>query len=251
MQFITHTSTVEGAIQRIDFVLGADASGALWRPDGGTEPVALLLVALGGGQHVDTPGVAARAHRFAEHGYAVAALNNPGQGGRPQTDADISAIAAIRNPAATLQQRGTAIENYNAVVAPRALPEWAALLDVLAARYPEIAHKPIGFYGVSLGAVIGLHLLAAEPRITAARLGLIGGEHLLQAAQRIRVPVEFVMQWDDELISRESSLRLFDALGSTEKSLHASPGGHTDVPVHERDSALRFFDRTLRDAGAS
>ena len=44
---------------------------------------------------------------------------------------------------------------------------------------------------------------------------------------------------------RESGLALFDAIGSAEKTLHASPGGHMDVPGFEIDSSERFFARHL------
>ena len=76
-------------------------------------------------------------------------------------------------------------------------------------------------------------LAAAEPRITAAVFGLAGHETLAEAAARVTIPVEFLLQWDDELIPRESGLALFDAFGSREKSLHANPGRHGDVPMFE------------------
>jgi fermentation-respiration switch protein FrsA (DUF1100 family) len=53
--------------------------------------------------------------------------------------------------------------------------------------------------------------------------------------------VEFLVQWDDERVPREQSLALFDALGSADKTLHASPGKHGDLPRSEADSSLRFF----------
>jgi hypothetical protein len=37
----------------------------------------------------------------------------------------------------------------------------------------------------------------------------------------------------------------FDALTSAEKTLHANPGQHAEVPAFEVDSALRFFARQL------
>ena len=43
----------------------------------------------------------------------------------------------------------------------------------------------------------------------------------------------------------ESGLALFDAIGSAEKTLHANPGGHMDVPGFEIDSSGRFFARHL------
>jgi len=61
----------------------------------------------------------------------------------------------------------------------------------------------------------------------------------------ITVPVEFLVQWDDERVPRAHSLALFDALASAEKTLHANPGKHGEVPAFELDSTLRFFARHL------
>ena len=63
--------------------------------------------------------------------------------------------------------------------------------------------------------------------------------------QQITVPIEFVLQWDDEHIPRRSGLALFDAFASQEKTLHANAGRHKEVPRFEADSAVRFFARHL------
>jgi hypothetical protein len=83
----------------------------------------------------------------------------------------------------------------------------------------------VGYWGVSMGTTIGVPLAAAEPRIAAAVLGLMGGDALAEPAALVTVPVQFLVQWDDELVARETALALFDALGSAEKTLHANPGG--------------------------
>ena len=44
---------------------------------------------------------------------------------------------------------------------------------------------------------------------------------------------------------RTQSLALFDSLVSAEKTLHANPGKHGEVPAFEIDSTLRFFARHL------
>ena len=71
------------------------------------------------------------------------------------------------------------------------------------------------------------------------------GHALTEAAARIAIPVEFLLQWDDELVPRADGLALFDAFGSAEKTLHANPGRHGDVPAFELDSTERFFARHL------
>jgi hypothetical protein len=108
----------------------------------------------------------------------------------------------------------------------------------------------VGFWGVSLGSAIGVPFAAAEPRITAAVFGLAGHETLAETAARVTVPVEFLLQWDDELVPRDSGLALFDAFASREKTLHANPGRHTAVPAFEVDSSARFFARHLVEGGS-
>jgi dienelactone hydrolase len=109
----------------------------------------------------------------------------------------------------------------------------------------------VGFWGVSLGSTIGVPLAAAEPRITAAVFGCARHETLAEAAAQVTVPVEFLLQWDDELVPRDSNLALFDAFASHEKTLHANPGRHTGIPASELESSRRFFTRHLvRDLNA-
>ncbi|MFI6763415.1 hypothetical protein ACIBF5_30200 [Micromonospora sp. NPDC050417] len=55
----------------------------------------------------------------------------------------------------------------------------------------------------------------------------------------------FTLQWDDQIVSRDQGLALFDALASAEKTLHVNPGKHGDVPPFEADNSLRFFARHL------
>jgi hypothetical protein len=67
----------------------------------------------------------------------------------------------------------------------------------------------------------------------------------------ITIPIEFVLQWDDEHIERQSGLALFDAFASKEKTLHANAGRHKELPRFETDSAARFFARHLGRVGTS
>jgi hypothetical protein len=82
----------------------------------------------------------------------------------------------------------------------------------------------------------------------AAVFGLAGYETLAEAAARVTVPVEFLLQWDDELVPRDSGLALFGAFACREKTLHANPGRHAGVPAFELDSSERFFTVTSSKA---
>lgn len=92
-------------------------------------------------------------------------------------------------------------------------------------------------------------MTAADRRITAAVFGIFWHQTLVEAARQISVPIEFVLQWDDEHIERQSGLALFDAFASKEKTLHANAGRHKELPRFEADSAVRFFARHFRVSG--
>ena len=89
------------------------------------------------------------------------------------------------------------------------------------------------------------------PRVRAAVLGLLGVHGLGETAARVSAPVEFLLQWDDDLVPRAEGLALFDALASAEKTLHANPGKHGEIPGFETDSSLWFFSRHLARADYS
>lgn len=249
MHFIAETSS-NGVVERT-FTLG-DITGVLWTPAKGANRASLVLLSHGGGQHKRAPGVVARAQRFTTGcGFAVAAIDMPGHGDRPRTAEDEHHVALIRQGRAAGLSLGPVITAYNAELAARAVPEWQATMDALRDTVGVGAAGPIGYFGLALGTAIGVRLVAAESRITAAVFGLIGAETLTDAARAVTVPVEFLMQWDDEMVERGSGLALFDALKSSEKTLHANPGGHLDVPRFEIDSAARFFARHLAGVGTS
>lgn len=144
---------------------------------------------------------------------------------------------------------GPHVEAYNAAISALAVSEWRATLDALSEIDGIGAGEPVGFWGVSLGSAIGIPLVAAEPRITAAVFGLVAYAGLAAAAPRVNVPVQLLVQSDDELVPRAAALALYDALGSTEKTVHLNPGRHVDVPRFEVEDSALFFARHL-GAGA-
>ena len=242
MRFVSETSS-GGVVEQL-FTLG-EIPGVLWTPAGAVGVRPLILMGHGGGQHKKAPGVAARAHRFVTAGgFAVAAVDVPGHGDRP-TDEEYDRIAT-QNQArvAAGEDLAPLIAGFQALVARQTVPEWRAVLDA-AQELDYVGAGPVGYWGVSLGCGLGVPFVAAEPRVRAAVLGLGGALASAQAAARITVPVEFLVQWDDERVPRAQGLALFDALASAEKTLHANPGRHGDLPAFELDSALRFFARHL------
>jgi len=242
MDFLSDTVT-DGVRER-RFVVG-DAPGMLFSPSPGGPAGPLVLLAHGGGQHAAHPAVLSRGRRYTgSYGFTVVALDAPGHGGRPRSAQLAASLAAL--PAAMAGAApAAAVARLNAEIAAEAVPEWRAVLDALQAD----GHAPasVGFVGFSLGAAIGVPLIASEPRINAAVLGLVGQHGLVDDAARITVPVQLVVQWDDELVARDDALALFAAIGSSQKRLHVNPGGHAHVPAFERVSAERFLADHLGD----
>jgi dienelactone hydrolase len=243
MRFISET-TSDGVSERL-FTLD-DITGVLWAPAGATGRRPLVLLGHGGGQHKKAPGVAGRAQRYVTAcGFAVAAIDAPAHGDRPDTQQHQRLVASIRERVAAGEPVGPLMPGYNALMVAWAVPEWRATLDALQRLSHIGADGPVGYWGVSMGGAIGVPLAAAEPRITAAVFGLVRSDGLTEAAAKITIPVEFLLQWDDEMVPRDSALALFDAFASPEKTLHANPGGHQGVPAFELESSARFFARHL------
>jgi pimeloyl-ACP methyl ester carboxylesterase len=247
MRFTSET-TSNGVSERL-FTID-DIPGVLWSPADAAGSRPLVLLGHGGGQHKKVQGLVARAHRYVTAcGFAVAAIDAPGHGDRPRTEQDERFAAGLRERMAAGEPIGPQIARDNAGRAPRAVPEWQATLDALQELDCIGASGPVGFWGVSMGSALGVPFVAAERRITATVFGLAGHETLAEAAARVTVPVEFLLQWDDELVSRDSGLALFSAFSSREKTLHANPGRHAGVPAFELESSERFFTRHLVEGG--
>lgn len=243
------SDTVADDVREQLFTIG-DIPGVLWTPAAGSGPRPLVLVGHGGGQHKKGWEVISRALPYVQScGFAVAAIDAPGTGDRPEHTEVQRLVAIIQEREAAGEPASLAWRALCETVASELIPDWQTTLDALQKLDTVGDSQPVGYYGLSQGGEMGIRLVAAEPRITAAVLGLIGSDWLTDAAARITIPVEFVVQWDDEGSPRDSVMKLFDALGSTEKTLHANPGSHYQVPSFEIESSVRFFTRHLGAPG--
>ena len=189
------------------------------------------------------PRLAGRALHAAGYGFASVAIELPGSGDRPRSAAAEQARADLRK---ALEAGEPVDEIVDALVLPlveRAVPEWQATLDAVLSL-PEIG-GPVGISGGVIA--IGIRLAVVEPRIAAALLfaGSFVPRAMFEEARRVTIPLQVLLQWDDEGNDRQRALDLFDAFGSKEKTLHANLGGHTGVPAFEADASARFFVRHL------
>jgi pimeloyl-ACP methyl ester carboxylesterase len=237
--------TLADGVSENQFTLG-DITGVLWLPEQATGQLPLILLGHGGGQDKQAPGVAHRARHYVTRcGFASAAIDAPGHGGRPPVPELKQHAEAIRERVAAGESLADQMPAYNELMARHALPEWHA---VIAALRDTTEGGPLGYWGVSMAGALGVRLVAHAPAISAAVLGLVRADGLVAEAAAIKIPVQFLVQWDDEMVPRESALELFDALGSADKTLQASPGGHREVPRAEIESSALFFTRHLGQA---
>ncbi len=213
--------------------------GILWTPEDATGSRPLVLIGHGGSQHKRAPNVLALARRIVRHlGYAAAAIDGPMHGDRVPDGTDLTLDIVRRRM--TEDQEETA-RRFRA-----ARKEWSDTLTALK-QVDGVGEGPTGYWGLSMGTVIGLPFVASEPRIDAAVLGLMGTpiDARGEAARSIKIPILFIVQWDDELVKRTDALALFDTLGSQDKSMHVNPGPHVAVPLEEIEASERFFAKYL------
>ncbi|WP_066039212.1 alpha/beta hydrolase [Herbiconiux solani] len=236
-----------GDVSEREFTLG-DFSGILWAPAtaSSSAPVPLILLGQPGGFGMRRmyPRLLARAQSAAALGIATVCIEPPGAGDRtPLPGAEQSRADLRRALDADEQPTADVIDRLILPLVDRAVPEWQITLDEVL-DLGEIGGR-VGFSGGVIA--IGTRLAAIDPRITAA--GLFAGSYVprqtLDEARRVTIPLHVLLQWDDEGNDRAMALELFDAFGSTEKTLSANLGGHTGIPVFAGEEAMRFFARHL------
>lgn len=241
----TSEQRLDGGVLERGFTLGG-IPGILWTPGSVSAPAPLILLGHPTlGLRTMYPRLAARACSAAAEGFAAATLELPWSGDRPRSAAADQARADLRRALGAGEPVSDQI--IDALILPlvdEAVPEWQAALDALLAL-PEIG-GPVGYSGGVIS--IGVRLAVVEPRIVAAGLfaGSVVPRTILEEARRVTIPLHVLLQWDDEGNDRQRALELFDAFGSTEKTLHANMGGHTGVPQFAGEGAAGFFARHLR-----
>ncbi|MFO1014526.1 MAG: hypothetical protein U1E50_12265 [Caulobacteraceae bacterium] len=257
---ITEERIEEGGVKRTSFTLevaGESVPGVIWAPEGAKGPRPLIIQGHGGSQHKKTDGIVARARQYARrHGWASMALDAPGHGDRITREqaaaqaADVGArVRGIAPPPGTPVVNEAERMNQFMARLGSAVPELNAALAAVQTLDFIGAGEKIGYWGVSMGTMIGVPFVAQCPQITCAVFGLAGlragAAAMEEQAKSITIPVEYVFQWEDAVAPREAGLALFHAFGSAEKTMHINPGGHMDIPNFEGPSWERFYLRHL------
>lgn len=209
----------------------------LWTPEDGDGPRPLVLVGHGAAQTKQEQYVTALSRTLVRHhGIAAAAIDGPVHGDRRSDGAGDGNLMFLE-----FGQRW----QQDPAVTDDMVADWRATLDAVQ-QVPEVGQGPVGYWGLSMGTILGLPLVVAEPRIEVAVLGLWGlvgptSDRLRRDAGAVTCPVLFVVQWNDDLCPRDRAFELFDAIGTRDKRLHANPGAHSAVPADEFVTTIRFL----------
>jgi dienelactone hydrolase len=220
---------------------GRKVPGLLWTPPDAEGGRPLVLIGHGASGSKREDYVVALGRRLVRHlGYAAAAIDGPVHGGRRTMSGS--------GPDAPFFDFGQMWAS-DPTMTDAMVADWRATIDVLQAE-SDVGAGAVGYWGLSMGTILGLPTVAAEPRIQVAVLGLMGltgptKSRIAADATRVCCPVLFLMQWHDELFPRDKVFELFEAIGSTDKRLHVHPGRHGDVPLEEFEASERFLAQHL------
>jgi len=221
MELTGDTHRVDDVLER-GFVLeveGRRVPGAVWTPPDGEGPRPLVLIGHGATAHKRFDYVLALARELVRrYGFAAVAIDGAGHGDR-RSSPDDDGMQIFSDFLGEWAREGSTDE---------AVADWRATLDAVR-QLPEVGDGPVGYWGLSMGTIYGVPLVAD--------------------AREVACPVMFIQQWDDSLIPRDSVFELFDALGSLDKRLHATPGEHSAVPAEEFTLSARFLARHLASGG--
>ncbi len=209
-------------------------TGALWLPEDPVQSDTLMLFGHGAsGDRYQAP-ICHMAKRFvSEAEVPVLSLDGPVHGLRQVGPGGRSAFGKE-------YQRAECIDDM--------VTDWNVAIEALTSL-PELDIKHLAYFGLSMGSIFGIPLIAARKDVTVATLGLIGvtgaatthAERLLTDAGEVRCPLLFLMQLEDELFDREGCLKVFDRFPSENKRLHANPGLHPEIPAEEIGFAFDFL----------
>ena len=235
------TTSVERAENGRDFSvlrMAEEVPGTLWLPRA-EQPCALVLLGHGGSRHKRDETVLKVVRSMAARGFAVASIDGPVHGARRTVPADPEATRLEFVATWKTGDGGTA----------RMTADWSAVLTALSLQ-PELENLPVGYFGLSMGTAYGLPLLAADPRIRSAAIGMWGtnfpnSAQLASAARKVRSPVLFMHKRNDQFFTLDGALDLFDALATDDKRMLVSCGVHTEPTEEQITYAIRHLESSL------
>ena len=239
----------EGQIEERQFVIKGGKKpvpGIMWSPEVIENPLPLVLFGHGGSGHKRVARALMLGRRFASVSqFAMVAIDGPAHGDRKNP--------GEYNQVAAMSEGG--VDN----VVDGMVEDWSTTLDHFS-NMDFIDAGRVAYIGFSMGTRFGLpYVAAAGDKLRCAALGknalatkvassalAHSGERLGKDAPKIKVPLLFHMQWDDELFAKESQCELFDLIGSEDKRLISYPGPHARSTPESVDHWCAFIEGHLK-----
>jgi len=132
--------------------------------------------------------------------------------------------------------------------------DWRIALDFIGHEW-GISIGRMGYFGLSMGTMLGLSFLQARDALVAAVLGLAGTSpqvpgalRMKAAAERIKAQVLYLMNLNDEFFSQEMYLDLVNAIASEDKRIHANQTSHDYLALDEVEFAFNFLREHLTNS---
>lgn len=224
--------------RRFDIVrAGRTVPSMLWTPVEERGPRPLVLVGHGAAQTKSAGYVVALGRTLVRHhGMAAVAIDGPVHGDRRLGGEADGSLVMLEFGQRWADDPG---------ITDDMVEDWRVVLRAVQGL-EEVGGGPVGYWGLSMGTILGIPLVASEPAISVAVLGLWGltgptKGRLADDAAAVSCPVLFLVQWDDALCPRERCFELFEALGTPDKRLHANPGAHSAIPPEEFLATAQFL----------
>ena len=214
---------------------GREVPASIWIPHEVVKPLPLVLVGHGGSGHKRSQLVQDVAEALLdEFQVAVVAIDGPVHGSRREVFNDGT---AVRQEFRNLWATGLSVDPMVA--------DWMSCIDYLC-QMPEIDSTKIGWYGISMGTAYGIPLVASDPRIKAAALGMWGtcrepAQRLKEDAAKIDIPVLFQVKEQDEIFTPKGQQDLYEHIASKDKTWQSYPGGHTDPKDQQLNDIVQFL----------
>ncbi len=227
-----------GVRERVGTIVGSTGPipVALWTPESTADR--LVLVGHGASGTKLEGYVVALARSLARtYGIAVASIDGPVHGDRVGDDGSDQSLPFMR----FAEKWSSDTTMTDAMV-----QDWVSTLDSVLGSGEVSPDAAVGYWGLSMGTILGLPFVAAEPRVRACVLGLMGAigpsaQRLANDAAHILIPTFYLVQWDDELIPRDAAIALFGQLGANDKTLVVTPGAHGAVTAENFQRSAAFL----------
>jgi dienelactone hydrolase len=221
--------------------------GILWTPTDHAGMVPLVMLGHGGSGHKRADRQLMLARRFAAVSQiAAVAIDGPFHGDRVAEPMDRRRYQEVMAAAGVER------------VTDDMVADWQATLTALRGL-DGIDAERVAYIGFSMGTRFGLPYVAtAGDLLRCAVLGKNGmrqtstmpsavnmAQRFAHDAPRVKVPLLFHVQWDDELFPRDGQFELFDLMGTPDKRLIAFPGPHSAAAPEAVQAWCSFVEHHL------